>query len=331
MKKVIITGVTGQDGSYLAELLLEYGYKVYGFVRKESYEILHKNFRLIKILDKVEFIPISLTNSLDIYKTILKIKPDEVYHLAAKSYVDYDMGNIIEIMDINFYSTLYIVEALKDIPESKLFFAGSSEMFGEPDESPQNELSKFNPKSPYGISKLSSYFLLKNLRKKGLFVSVGILYNHESPRRKDIFVTKKIVSSAVRIKYNIQNCLEIGNLEAKRDWGYAPDYVRGMYLVMQQEKPDDYIFATGRLYSVREFIKKTFDYLGLDYTKYIKVNRNFYRPSEKVPLYGNPIKLEKIGWQRTKDIDDIIKEMIEFEMENNEFRIKNERLNNYNL
>ena len=256
MKKVIITGVTGQDGSYLAELLLEYGYKVYGFVNKESYETLYKNFRLKKILNEIEFIPISLTNSLDIYKIILKIKPDEVYHLAAKSYVDYDMGNIVDIMNINFYSTLFIVEALQDIPKSKLFFAGSSEMFGEPDECPQNELSKFNPKSPYGISKLSSYFLLKNLRKKGFFASVGILYNHESPRRKDIFITKKIVSSAVKIKYGLQTYLEVGNLEAKRDWGYAPDYVKGMYLVMQQKAPDDYIFATGKLHTVREFIKK---------------------------------------------------------------------------
>ena len=314
MKKVIITGVTGQDGSYLAELLLEYGYKVYGFVNKESYETLYKNFRLKKILNEIEFIPISLTNSLDIYKIILKIKPDEVYHLAAKSYVDYDMGNIIDIMNINFYSTLFIVEALQDIPKSKLFFAGSSEMFGEPDECPQNELSKFNPKSPYGISKLSSYFLLKNLRKKGFFASVGILYNHESPRRKDIFITKKIVSSAVKIKYGLQTYLEVGNLEAKRDWGYAPDYVKGMYLVMQQKAPDDYIFATGKLHTVREFIKKTFDYLGLDYTKYIKINKKFYRPSERIPLCGNPLKLESIGWQRTKELDDIIKEMIEFEI-----------------
>jgi len=316
MKKAIITGITGQDGSFLAELLLSKGYKVYGFVRRESYENSSDSFKNIeKIKEKITFIPVSITDPLNMYKEISKIVPDEFYHLAAQSFVSYDMSDEINIMNVNFNSTLYIVNTIKEInSECKIFFAGSSEMFGSPDALPQDESSKFNPKSIYGIAKVSSYYLLKNFREKeNLFTSTGIMYNHESYRRGNQFVTKKIVSTAVKIKYGFASKLELGNLDAKRDWGYAPDYVYAMWLILQQSTPDDYVLATGRLHTVGEFVKTVFEYLDLDYEKYVEINQNFYRPSEKIPLCGDASKIKSIGWKETKSLNEVIAEMVEVE------------------
>lgn len=319
MKKAIITGITGQDGSYLAELLLSKNYQVYGFVRRESFENASESFKNIEsILERIELVPIAITDPLHIYKEISKIMPDEFYHLAAQSFVSYDMSDEVNIMNINFNSTLYIANTLKElVPTCRIYFAGSSEMFGSPDTSPQNEESKFNPKSIYGIAKVSSSYLLKNYRDKdNIYVSVGIMYNHESFRRGNQFVTKKIISTAVKIKYAKAHKLELGNLEALRDWGYAPDYVYAMWLILQQEKPDDYILATGKLHSVREFVRIVFEYLELDYEKYVVINPSYYRPSEKKPLCGNSKKLKSLGWKHTKSFENIIKEMIDEEVKN---------------
>jgi GDPmannose 4,6-dehydratase len=318
MKKAIITGITGQDGSYLAELLLLKGYEVYGFVRRESFENANDNFKNIKsIKDKITIIPISITDPLNLYKEISNIKPDEFYHLAAHSFVSYDMSDEINIMNLNFNSTLYIMSTIKEVnPKCKVFFAGSSEMFGSPESSPQNEGSKFNPKSMYGIAKVSSYYLLKNFRDKdSLYTSTGIMYNHESSRRGSQFVTKKIISTAVKIKHKLSDKLELGNLEAMRDWGYAPDYVYAMWLVLQQKEPSDYIISTGKLHSVRNFLETVFTYLGLDYKKYVVVNKDFYRESEKIALCGDASKIRSLGWKETKNLQEIIEEMIEVEIE----------------
>jgi GDPmannose 4,6-dehydratase len=320
MKKVIITGITGQDGSYLAELLLSKNYRVYGFVRRESFENASKSFKNIEhIKNDISIIPVSITDPLNIYREISRIKPDELYHLAAHSFVSYDMSDEISIMNINFNSTLYLANSLKEIsPNSRFFFAGSSEMFGNPELSPQNENSKFNPRSIYGIAKVSSYYLLKNFRDKDDFFTVtGIMYNHESPRRGNQFVTKKIISTAVKIKLGKEDVLELGNLDALRDWGYAPDYVYAMWLLLQQKEPSDYIISTGILHSVREFVEIVFSYLDLDYQDYVVINKDFYRESEEVSLCGDASKIKLLGWKETKDLQEAIKEMINVEIEKN--------------
>lgn len=319
MKKAIITGITGQDGSYLAELLLKKKYKIYGFVRRESFERSYSSFKNIYgVKNNLTIIPISITDPLSLYKEISKIVPDEFYHLAAHSFVSYDMSDEINIMNVNFNSTLYIVDILKSVsPKCKMFFAGSSEMFGTPDVAPQNEMSKFNPKSIYGIAKVASYHLLKNFREKSdLFIAIGVMFNHESPRRGRQFVTKKIVSTAVKIKYGKMGHLELGNLDVKRDWGYAPDYVYAMWLVLQQRKSSDYVFATGKLHSVREFVEKVFNYLDIDYKKHLVINQNYYRPSEKIPLCGDSSKLRALGWKESKNLKEIVEEMVVKEIDN---------------
>jgi GDPmannose 4,6-dehydratase len=242
--------------------------------------------------------------------------PDEFYHLAAYSFVSYDMSDEINIFNVNFNSTMYILTALKELnPGCKLFFAGSSEMFGSPIDSPQNEHTRFNPKSIYGIAKISSYYLLNNVRKKdNFFATTGIMYNHESPRRGSQFVTKKIVTTAVKIKYGLESKLELGNLEAKRDWGYAPDYVYAMWMMLQQDKAEDYIIATGILRTVRDFVSEVFSYLNLDYEKYVVLNQSFFRPSERVSLCGDASKLKNIGWKETKGFKSFVKEIIESEI-----------------
>lgn len=316
MKKAIITGITGQDGSYLAELLLSKGYEVHGLVRRESFEDMEKLDNVKHIKDKLHLHEGSLNDHLTIYKIFSKVLPDECYHLSASSFVNYSFNDEFQTMNNNFNSTHYLLSTIREVKKDcKFYFAGSSEMFGEPIETPQNEGTPFNPKSIYGISKVSSHYLLKNYREKeGIFACTGIMYNHESPRRGSQFVTKKIISSAVRIKMGLQKELYLGNLDAKRDWGYAPDYVKAMWMILQADTHDDFIIATGKLHTVREFLETAFSYLDLDYKDYVKVDPKFYRASEKNPLCGNPNKIkEMIGWENTKSLESIIKEMIDSE------------------
>lgn len=316
MKKAIITGVKGQDGSYLAELLLSKGYEVHGIVKRETIENNEKFKNIEKIRDKIIFHEGSINEYLNIYKIFTKVMPDECYHLSAPSFVNYSFSDDFQTMNNSFNSTHYLLSTIKEVKKDcKFYFAGSSEMFGEPLVSPQNENTPFNPKSIYGISKVSSHYLVKNYRERErIFASTGIMYNHESPRRGSHFVTKKIISTAVKIKKGLAEDLFLGNLDVKRDWGYAPDYVTGMWQILQQEIPDDFVLSTGRLHSVKEFLEYAFGYLGLDYKKYVKVNQKFFRASEINPLCGDSSKIKKIiGWESTKSLKDIIIEMIENE------------------
>ncbi len=318
MKRVLITGIGGQDGSLLAELLVEKGYTVFGFIKRETIENpAHKLKNLQRgVLDRITLIPISVTDPMAVFKAIAKIQPDEVYHLAASSFVSYEFEDEISIMNSNFNSTYYLLSSLFETnPKCKFFFAGSSEMFGEPLESPQNERSQFNPKSIYGISKISSYYLLKNYRdKKGFFTCTGIMYNHESSRRKSEFVTKKIIEMAVKIKLGRAKELELGNIDALRDWGYAPDYMKAAHLIMSQDKPDDYVIATGKLHSVKQFAEMAFGALGLDLQQYLKINSTYYRASEVQPLCGDASKLRSLGWAPSRSLQEVITLMVEEEM-----------------
>lgn len=318
MKKALITGIAGQDGSYLAELLLEKGYEVHGLVRRIAIEDTeHKLKNLGQLFGRIHLHVASLDNVLSLIKVVKDIVPNECYHLAASSFVSYSFEDEISIINNNVNSTHYLLAAIKEFaPSCRVYFAGTSEMFGTVDSEPQDEHTPFNPRSIYGISKVASYHLVKNYREQyGMFACSGILYNHESPRRGYEFVTRKIVSSAVKIKLGLQDELALGNLEARRDWGYAPDYVNAMWLMLQADAPDDYVVATGETRTVREFVDAAFSCLGLDYKKYVTVDPQFFRPTEKIDLCGNPSKMiSRLGWCRTKTFAEIVAAMIEHEM-----------------
>lgn len=318
MKKALITGLAGQDGSYLAEMLLEKGYEVHGIVRRIAIEDSeHKLRNVSHLLDRIKLHVASLDNVLSLIKTVREVMPDECYHLAASSFVSYSFEDEISIINNNVNSTHYLLAAIKEFaPGCRFYFAGTSEMFGTVDTEPQDEHTPFNPRSVYGISKVASYHLVKNYREQyGMFTCSGILYNHESPRRGYEFVTRKIVSSAVKIKLGMQDSLVLGNLDACRDWGYAPDYVNAMWLMLQADRADDYVVASGETHSVREFVEIAFSRLGLDYQRYVTVDPKFFRPAEKVQLCGNPGKIvSQLGWTRTRKIKEIISEMVDSEM-----------------
>ncbi len=330
-KKALITGIAGQDGSYLAELLLSKGYEVHGIVRRIAIEDTeHKLKNISHLLDKIELHVASLDNVLSLIKTVKDVVPDECYHLAASSFVSYSFEDEISILNNNVDSTHYLLAALKEFaPQCRIYFAGTSEMFGNVSQSPQDENTPFNPRSIYGISKVASYYLVKNYREQyRMFACTGILYNHESPRRGYEYVTRKIVSSAVKIKLGLQDALTLGNMDAYRDWGYAPDYVNAMWLILQADVPEDYVVATGETHSVRNFVEIAFSCLDLDYQKYVKIDPKLFRPTEKVRLCGNPAKIiERLKWTRTKSFKDIVTEMIERErlLYNSDSTIKSER------
>jgi GDPmannose 4,6-dehydratase len=314
MKKALITGIAGQDGSYLAELLLSKGYEVHGIVKRESVEdASHRLGNLSQCIDRIHLHPVSVNNHLSIYKLFRDVQPDECYHLAASSFVHYNFDDEFLILNNNFNSTHYLLSTIKELkPSCRLFFAGSSEMFGEPDESPQTESTRFNPKSIYGISKIASCYMIRNYRdKEKIFACTGIMYNHESPRRGHQFVTRKITSTVVRIARGEADSLSLGNLDALRDWGWAPDYVEAMWRMLQSDRPDDYIVATGKLHSVRDFVEIAFRLAGLDYKKYVTTDPRFFRPSERRPLCGNPSKIAAVlGWKNTRSLEEIITEML---------------------
>lgn len=316
-KVALITGITGQDGGYLAEFLLKKGYEVHGIVRRESLEDQSRLENIKNIKEQIFMHEGSLSDHLSIYKVFSKVLPDECYHLSASSFVNYSFNDEFQTMTNNFNSTHYLLSTIREVKkECKFYFAGSSEMFGEPQESPQTEDTAFHPKSIYGISKVSSHYLLKNYREKeNIFACTGIMYNHESPRRGNQFVTKKIISSAVKIKQGLQNKLYLGNLDAKRDWGYAPDYVKAMWMILQAKKADDFILATGKLHTVREFLDITFSLLDLNYQDYVEVDPKFFRASEHIPLCGNPEKIkETLGWENQTNLRETIKEMVDNEL-----------------
>lgn len=318
MKKALITGITGQDGSYLAELLLKKGYEVHGIIRRVALEdVEHRMYRIKDIMGKLVLHSASLENYASLYKVIDKVVPDECYHLAAQSFVSYSFEDEFSTININLNGTHFILAAIKErAPQCRVYFAGSSEMFGMADETPQDENTRFHPRSPYGISKVAGFDLTRNYREAyGLFACNGILFNHESPRRGYEFVTRKITRMAAKIKLGMEKELPLGNLEARRDWGYAGDYVLAMWMMLQQDKPDDYVIATGESHSVRDFAEAAFSHLGLDYKKYVVQDRKLFRPAEVNVLCGNYSKAKnKFGWEPQVGFKELVKMMVDLDL-----------------
>ena len=322
MKKVaLITGITGQDGSYLAELLLSKGYEVHGIVRRVALEDeTHRLWRIRKILKDINLHAGSLESYASLFNIILKIKPSEVYHLAAQSYVGYSFEDEFSTLNININGTHYLLSAVKEFADSKIkfYFAGSSEMFGKVKSIPQNEDTVFNPRSSYGISKVTGFHLTKNYREAyKLHASNGILFNHESPRRGFEFVTRKISHAVARIKNGSKEKLKLGNMKAKRDWGHARDFVEAMWLMLQQDKPGDYVVGTGEEHSVDEFAKKAFGHVGLNYKDHIVIDKKLMRPAEVDTLLADSSKAKKIlNWKPKVSFDNLVIDMVESDLKN---------------
>jgi GDPmannose 4,6-dehydratase len=313
-KKALITGITGQDGSYLAEYLISLGYEVHGIVRRVALEAPEQRFsRIYHLLDKLMLHPANLESYPSIFQVVSKHDFDECYHLAAQSFVAESFADGFSTLSTNINGVHYVLAALHQLrPNCKFYFAGSSEMFGKVRETPQRETTPFYPRSPYGISKVAGFELTRNYRESyGLFCCSGILFNHEGPRRGFEFVTRKISSTAARIKRGLTSELRLGNLEARRDWGHAADYVRAMHMMLQHSEPDDYVIAMGESHTVREFCELAFAELGLDYQQYVKIDERFVRPAEVDALVGDASKARRIlGWQPTYTFPELVKEMV---------------------
>ena len=319
-KVALITGITGQDGSYLTELLLNKGYKVHGLVRRVALEdVTHRLWRLKKILNDITLHAGSLESYASLFKTVKKIKPNEVYHLAAQSYVGYSFEDEFSTLNTNINGTHYLLSALKELIDNKtkFYFAGSSEMFGKAKESPQNENTPFHPRSSYGISKVAGYHLTKNYREAyNLFAASGILFNHESPRRGYEFVSRKITHGVARIKKGLQKKIKLGNINSKRDWGHAKDYVNAMWMMLQKNNPEDYVIGTGQTHSVEDFAKKAFEHVGLNYKDYIIIDKNLFRPAEVNALLANYSKAEKeLKWKPKITFENLVSDMVENDLE----------------
>jgi len=321
MKKALITGITGQDGSYLAEFLLSKGYEVHGIVRRVALEDSeHRLWRIRHLLDKIVVHPGSMESYASIFNIVEKVKPDKCYHLAAQSFVSYSFEDEFSTINTNINGTHFVLSAIKEkAPKCKFYFAASSEMFGLVKKTPQNENTPFHPRSPYGISKVAGFDLTRNYREAyGIFACNGIFFNHESPRRGFEFVTRKITNAVAEIKMGLAKELRLGNLEAKRDWGFAGDYVKAMWLMLQQDKPDDYVIATGETHSVKEFVKLAFDYVGLKWQDYVVVDKTFYRPTEVHLLKGDYSKAKrKLGWKPTVNFEELVRMMVEADLKRN--------------
>jgi len=319
MKKALITGITGQDGSYLAEQLLELGYEVHGIVRRVALEMPeHRTERIAHLLNRITLHPASMESYPSIFHLVSQHEFDECYHLAAQSFVAESFRDGFSTMNININGTHYMLAALRELrPKCRFYFAGSSEMFGKVRETPQSETTPFYPRSPYGISKVAGFDLTRNYREAyEMFCVSGILFNHEGPRRGFEFVTRKISATVARIKLGLASELRLGNLDARRDWGHAKDYTRAMHLMMQHPEPEDYVVASGESHSVREFCERAFGEVGLDYQKYVVVDERFYRPAEVDQLVGDPTKIRtKLGWQPEYTFEALVKEMVQADLE----------------
>jgi len=320
MKKALITGITGQDGSYLTELLLSKGYHVWGLVRRSSSFHTGRIDHLYKDPhDKpsLKLIYGDLTDGSNLSMVINDIKPDEIYNLGAQSHVRVSFDTPIYTVDTDGLGTLRLLEAIRSMDKPARFYqASSSEMYGKVAQTPQTEETPFYPRSPYGCAKVYSFWQTVNYREAyDMFACNGILFNHESPRRGETFVTRKITRAATRIKLGLQDKLYLGNLDAKRDWGFAGDYVEAMWLILQQEKGDDYVIATGKTYSVREFLDEVFSYLDLDWEKYVEIDPRYYRPTEVDLLLGDPGKAKKVlNWEPKVTFEELAKMMVDADM-----------------
>lgn len=328
MKHALITGITGQDGSYLAELLLEKGYKVYGIFRRKSTQ---DYGNVSHIIDKINVIYADMSDSSSLIKAVQISMPDEVYNLAAQSFVPVSWMQPIYTNDVNGAGVTSLLEAVRLVkPDARVYQASTSELFGLVQEIPQKETTPFYPRSPYGAAKQYAHWISKNYRESyDLHVSCGILFNHESPRRGKEFVTRKITEAVAKIHYGMQDTIFLGNINAKRDWGYSGDYVKAMWIMLQQEKPDDYIVATGKMHSVKEFAERAFGCIGINIAWHgegvnevgadaatgkalIKIDPKLYRPAEVELLIGDASKArEKLGWQPSCDFESLVSMMVE--------------------
>jgi len=328
-RRALITGITGQDGAYLSELLLDKGYEVHGVVRRVALEDPdHRMWRIRHLLSELRLHAASLESFPSLFRIVQTIQPEELYHLAAQSFVSYSFEDEFSTLNTNINGTHYVLAAVKECqPDCRLYFAGSSEMFGKVREVPQNENTAFHPRSPYGISKVAGYELTRNYREAyGIHASSGILYNHESPLRGFEFVTRKISRYAARIKLGVENELRMGNLDAMRDWGHAKDYVEAMWLMLQQDRPDDYVIASEETHSVRDFARRAFAEVGLNYEEYVVVDERFFRPAEVESLLGDATKAKEVlGWQRRVDFDGLIEEMVAADMDREQAELRSGR------
>ncbi|MGC1272656.1 MAG: GDP-mannose 4,6-dehydratase [Planctomycetaceae bacterium] len=318
MTRVLITGITGQDGSYLAELLLEKGCEVHGIVRRVALEDPeHRLSRIAHLLDRLHLHAASLDSYPSVFAAISEVRPDQVYHLAAQSFVGYSFDDAFSTFRVNIDGTHFVLESVhRSVPDCRVYFAGTSEMFGHAEEVPQNERTRFHPRSPYGISKVTGFELARNYREAyGMFIAGGIQFNHESPRRGFEFVTRKITRHVARIKAGQTNELPLGNLDAKRDWGYAGDYVRAMWMMLQQDEPDDFVIATGETHSVREFCEIAFARAGLNWEDHVVVRQEFYRPAEVHILQGDAAKARRVlGWKPTMTFEQLVHSMVDHDL-----------------
>lgn len=320
MKRALITGITGQDGFYLAEHLLGLGYEVHGLARQTGLEHIKSNLLQDvppELYERCQLHAVSLDNFPGLYRLISSTPFDECYHLAASSFVGDRLADGYQTIQNNIASTHYLLAALSEFqPMCRLYFAGTSEMFGRPRHAPQTEDTPFMPRSAYGISKLAGYHIVRNYRESyGMFCGVGILYNHESPRRRPEFVTRKITMAAARISLEGHGTLELGNLEARRDWGYAPDYVRAMHAILNHHTAEDFVVASGVLHSVAELCEAAFSHVGLDWRDHVRTNPAFYRKEDEIPLQGCRAKIEReTGWQPATRFDEMIRKMVDADL-----------------
>jgi GDPmannose 4,6-dehydratase len=313
-RTALITGVTGQDGSYLAEFLLAKGYRVCGMVRRSSTE----NFQRIEHLrDRLELHQADLLDQTSIAQVLTQVRPHEIYNLAAMSFVPTSWQQPVLTAEYTALGVTRLLDALRQIcPESRFYQASSSEMFGQVRETPQSETTPFHPRSPYGVAKVYGHYITVNYRESyGLFACSGILFNHESPRRGLEFVTRKISHGVARIKLGLASELSLGNLQARRDWGFAGDYVRAMWLMLQQDEPDDYVVGTGQAHSVEEFVRVAFDQVGLPWRAHVVVDPKFYRPAEVDLLLANPAKArDRLGWEPGVSFKQLVARMVEADL-----------------
>jgi GDPmannose 4,6-dehydratase len=333
VKKALITGITGQDGSYLAELLLEKGYEVHGIIRRastfntERIDHLYQDSHINGVRLFLHYGDIA--DSTNMIKLLYRLEPDEVYHLAAQSHVRVSFDIPEYTGDVTALGTIRMLEAIRETGlKTKFYQASSSEMYGKVRETPQTESTPFCPRSPYAAAKTYSYWTTVNYRESyGIFACNGILFNHESPRRGETFVTRKITSAAARIKVGLQDNLYLGNLDAQRDWGYAKEYVEAMWLMLQQDEPDDYVIATGECHAVHEFLGEAFSYVGLDWHELVEIDPKYYRPAEVECLLGDASKAkQKLGWQPKTKFKELVRLMVDADMEKAK---EQSRMNNY--
>lgn len=332
MKKALITGITGQDGSYLAELLLDKGYEVYGIIRRSSsfntaridhlYQDPHERGVRLKLIYG------DLSDSSSLNKIVQKVQPGEIYNLGAQSHVRVSFDIPEFTAEVTGLGTVRLLEAIREVGvKTKFYQASSSELFGKAKETPQNENTPFHPRSPYAAAKAYAYYITVNYREAyNIFACNGILFNHESPRRGETFVTRKITKAVARIKFGLQDKLYLGNLDAKRDWGYAKDYVEAMWLMLQQDEPDDYVIATGESHSIKEFLEEAFGYVRMDWKGYVRIDPKYMRPVEVDSLLGDSSKAnERLGWIPKVSFSELVKMMVDHDMKEVEKSLFSER------